>query len=846
MPRLSFLIRAPADPPRSPSIAPTEHDDAIYDADLTADILACTQAKDERRSRLKRLMTMVVQADKEERTRCHDLVRLCAAERARGLNLVKDALALAATLTPETAETADAELCQSCTISGASPSEAVLALPLSPWSDEESADLIARAQARASEASAWPEQLGSALRDLAFTTLASARDLAARTPRELAERFKDAMAINAAHAHAAARPDKDDAPPSPAEDPMIARVARCLEQLRVASQTLQSAANNRREAPVAMALVRKGKGDVSAGEPSGSGPRTLHKRAVRSERPQSALSLREGGPRAGGDDEAAAEEEEVSEASGAHDAEEEEEEEEMVVLEGQEVVEEEEAADEEESATGAAESDASEDAPISALPLRRLRFEADAASAKRSSRPESAPADGGEGGGAAGDRRSSSRLSRTDATSGGGGSGKKGGGGKGGSRGGSGGGGGGGARRGGGGGGGGGRRGGGGREHRGSGASGEEGDEEEEEEEAEDEAGADDEEEGDSSQDTQIRAWITEYQTYNATCVRTLATQPGASKSALGALCAATATLLKALATAAAALDGKKGGSKKASGKQRASQGEEVDLFVDEEMRAGPPAAVSSALHAAATATFDAARAALRSTDEQSWLALASVARYVCLRCLDGSQPDWRSYQATLHALIGKHRPGTAPALEPLPEAVQSAQSDLGTYLRVAASGPPAGAAGLPVPAFLTDRASKKRLHPAALAAALDELKRRWAADIRSSPAAPRHPPAAISAGGDQALPFLLQRAHLLRPEGATAASAQPVAAAKPRENQRKRPAEEEGAPPEGSWRLVNGSWRLVSARETAGVDQCVVQLRQEDIFPLGKRPVGKKARGRA
>ena len=51
-------------PPHSPaSLAPTEQDDELYDAEMTADILAATRAKDERRLRLKQLLTAVVQAE---------------------------------------------------------------------------------------------------------------------------------------------------------------------------------------------------------------------------------------------------------------------------------------------------------------------------------------------------------------------------------------------------------------------------------------------------------------------------------------------------------------------------------------------------------------------------------------------------------------------------------------------------------------------------------------------------------------------------------------------------------------------------------------------------------------
>ena len=76
------------------------------------------------------LYQAALQAERDaERARCHGLVRLCAAERTRGLHLAKDALALAARLAPEVAE---AELCQSCTIREESPSEAEAP---SPWRD---------------------------------------------------------------------------------------------------------------------------------------------------------------------------------------------------------------------------------------------------------------------------------------------------------------------------------------------------------------------------------------------------------------------------------------------------------------------------------------------------------------------------------------------------------------------------------------------------------------------------------------------------------------------------------------------------------------------------------------
>ena len=185
-------------------------------------------------------------------------------------------------------------------------------------------------------------------------------------------------------------------------------------------------------------------------------------------------------------------------------------------------------------------------------------------------------------------------------------------------------------------------------------------------------------------------------------------------------------------------------------------------------MRAGPSASIAQALRTASSTVFSAAWSALKPTDEESWSVLADVGRYSCLRCLDGTEPDWVGYRSLILDLVNKpnhNKPGAVTAAAPkpptiLPKALSSAQADLGNYLRVA--GMSSGSGVLPAPAFLS-RYTKERLLPTSLLTALQASEGRWNAMIKRKGGGGQAA-SEVTPAPKAALPYLMQQAHLLGP----------------------------------------------------------------------------------
>ena len=98
-------------PPPSPSVAPTEHDDELYDTDLTADILAASRAKDALRARLKGLLTKhvenVTSHDRDHRAMCRGMLQSRMHMRAGAIGNARDVLAMCRAMATEDAEPHD-------------------------------------------------------------------------------------------------------------------------------------------------------------------------------------------------------------------------------------------------------------------------------------------------------------------------------------------------------------------------------------------------------------------------------------------------------------------------------------------------------------------------------------------------------------------------------------------------------------------------------------------------------------------------------------------------------------------------------------------------------------------
>ena len=843
MPRYSWpsIFRgssaAPAHPP-SPSYAPTEPG-SPYDVHLTADILRATKAKDETRTRLRKLLIKHLDADKKRRWDPRTVLRLHASMRADAVANAKDAIVMAAALNAQAPEDAGVP-------------HAINDNDVPEWAGADAAvALVERSRAAADEAAGWVEHVAASLRDAAFAALRAARVLdqaSILVDPGLAVPAEEAIALAAAHARAANLPTADaDTAVLAALDAPLGEGAtrtrhRCLEQLRFAAEVADQVAASVSTGgvstggvppapivittgPAAATAAATVKGRPPGGNPPSSAvPRTLAAPAARhlAEHPGSGLNLAwllpAGTPPAGSGSREGVEVDygevdvdvEAARALGPSPAE---------------------SSGASEMASHEAlaqEALSQESAEEGAPPLRRLHFEDaktpfDAAPAARgvpssvrapATREEHkghgetaammtcasgkrATTDGGMGGDGDGDeRRVSARLARDAAQSDGdGGAGPSNSGGDDGN----------------------GRSGGrGGRRRDDNGSGGGDGggrkppgepnavgevveeemdveaelvDDDEEVDaqlggatEAEDE-GNEEEDEGEAERQRQVRiyAMIAEYEAScrpSAPPPPTPAGAPPARVVPLEALRAAAADLREALASAdsdatASGAGGARGGGgargrSKSAGKKRrgGSAGEEIDLLVEQPMMAGGV----SALHSAATATVSAARRALPPDATRDWKALCDVARYTCLRCLDGAHPDLAAFQGLLKALSPPPPPRTQAALSkaapPLPGPVEEASHELGVYLRtVLYSSETDDDAPLPRPQFAADRASQARLHPTKLICALDAADARWAADIDRATAADTTaaaPPPSPAANANAAVPLLLQHAHLL------------------------------------------------------------------------------------
>ena len=86
MPRFAFPSLFTSTHPPSP--APTEDDGPdypLYDERINAEIRAASHAKDEKRIRLKRLLTKHVEMDRQIRMQCLGLVQSCARMRVKAV-----------------------------------------------------------------------------------------------------------------------------------------------------------------------------------------------------------------------------------------------------------------------------------------------------------------------------------------------------------------------------------------------------------------------------------------------------------------------------------------------------------------------------------------------------------------------------------------------------------------------------------------------------------------------------------------------------------------------------------------------------------------------------------------
>ena len=108
MPRFALFGSSFAPPSPCASVAPTEQDDNLYDAELNDDIHAAVAIRDERRVRLKGMLTAVIAADKAQRGECLALVRRCASARNAALTNARDTLAMDAHVEPMTPAASEA------------------------------------------------------------------------------------------------------------------------------------------------------------------------------------------------------------------------------------------------------------------------------------------------------------------------------------------------------------------------------------------------------------------------------------------------------------------------------------------------------------------------------------------------------------------------------------------------------------------------------------------------------------------------------------------------------------------------------------------------------------------